>query len=270
MYGPLWIFIVILHLLWPRDLLSSNVELVSQQRPARLVGQVFDQETRQPIVGASIRVLNKHTPTDASGRFEIDGLPGGVLAVVSEMLGYRTRHDTVALNAGATHELEIALSRAPIELAPVAVTVRSEWLEQNGFYERLRSGLSPRAVTASDIERRGSTVLTDVFSQLAGVRVMRIPGGGRVVRMMHEAPDGFPVLARRALPGCEPALFIDGAPYRDQIPTSPSVPGSAVRVLDWDAVSPLVVEAVEVYRGSAAPVQYQDTCGVVLVWIRRR
>jgi hypothetical protein len=237
--------------------------------PASVFGRVVDAESGRALVSATVRLGDRVVATDARGWFELRGVTAGNHAVSVEMLGYAARVDSVTIEEGVAYDVEVRLSRQPIELAPIAVTVRSPRLESAGYYERISSGLSPRVITAADFERRGATAITDLFHDVPGVRVVRIGTGSRVVRMMHNAPDGLPAFSARSLPGCEPALYIDGQIRRDQIPRSPTPPRAAVWVLDWDDLSPLVIEAIEVYRGAATPVEYPHPCGVVLVWTRR-
>jgi hypothetical protein len=56
-------------------------------------------------------------------------VPEGRFEVAVEMLGDKSRADSITIQEGRTHDLEVRLSTKPIELPPVAVTVRSGWLE---------------------------------------------------------------------------------------------------------------------------------------------
>jgi hypothetical protein len=89
-----------------------------------------------------------------------------------------------------------------------------------------------------------------------------------MVRMNHTATDAVPAFEqRRVLPGCEPALFIDGARYKDRAPVGPA---EQEYIDDWNILAPLTIEAVEIYTGAAAPIEFQHPCGVILIWTRRK
>jgi hypothetical protein len=69
---------------------------------------------------------------------------------------------------------------------------------------------------------------------------------------------------RGRLPGCEPALFIDGRRYQDRLTASPE----GLTIDDWDVITTLAVEAIEVYTHNSPP-EYSHPCGAVLIWTRR-
>jgi hypothetical protein len=118
-------------------------------------------------------------------------------------------------------------------------------------------------ITAADIERRGWDKMSDLFHSVPGARVVQFGFSRRIVRMMGGVSSGLRV-SERSLPGCEPALYIDGQIRRDQISNDPDV----VWVLDWDVLAPLAIEAIEVFSGANNPVEYPHPCGVVLIWTR--
>ncbi len=63
------------------------------------------------------------------------------------------------------------------------------------------------------------------------------------------------------MPGCEPAVYVDGLVYYDQL--------GSVRITDFNFLSPEVIEGIEVFTGLAAPARFDsDGCGVVLIWTR--
>jgi hypothetical protein len=73
---------------------------------------------------------------DKRGWFTFMGVPAGRFEVAVEMIGYQSRADSITIQSGRTHDMEVRLSPKAVELPPLAVTVRSQWLEENGFYER--------------------------------------------------------------------------------------------------------------------------------------
>jgi hypothetical protein len=252
------------HFLFTAAVAVLPLTSVAQELPGRVFGRVLGPDGKEPIPGVTVRLGELNALSDRRGQFSIANAPAGRRSIQFEMLGYQTRVDTVEVLEAKTIDLVVRLSTKPIELPPVSVTVRARWLEENGFYDRISSGLKPAIITAADIERKHKTQLADVFNEVSGAKVFH-SAKGRLVRFMHSAgdPDG-PVMGGRRIAGCEPALYIDGRRYQDRL-MSPN----GVTIDDWNMISVLIVEAIEVYKGSAAPLQYTDNCGVVLIWTKR-
>ena len=128
------------------------------------------------------------------------------------------------------------------------------------------SGLSPRVITAADIERRGRSTLTEVLGELPSVRVFPAPASSPTVRKIIRfmSGDGGPDGRKSRIPGCEPALFLDGMRYRDRLQ-----PTASGLIDSWDVIAPLAIDAIEIYRGGGAPMMYNDNCGTIMIWTKR-
>lgn len=251
--------------------LSLTNDLAARQTqggPARVVGRVVDHQNGRPVTGAAVLVEGESRAiTDDTGWFAVDAVPPGEREVTIEMLGYTTRTESISLSAGRSHQLSITLARQPIRLAPVEVTIRSATLEASGFYERERSGMGAH-IDRPEIERRRPRLLTDLLRVVPGLRVIYIEAGRRHVRVNRGSSNDIAAFDPRqalALPGCEPDLYLDGRLYRERIPSD----GTQNKVDGYDIVEPEIIEGIEVYAGSNAPLQYQNACGVILVWTRR-
>jgi hypothetical protein len=235
---------------------------------ARIVGRVIDQESHRPISGAAIIIDGQgRAVTDEAGWFTLNAVAAGEQQLRVDMIGYGSRTESVNLRTGVTHELEITLAREAIELAPIDVSIRSEFLEARGFYERERDGGGTH-ISRSDIERRRSRTLTDILREVPSVRLYDIEPGRRHVRLNRGAAVDVPAFDPRekfVFAGCEPDLYIDGQLFRERIPRD----ATEQKVTSWDVVATEQIEGIEVYAGANAPTQYQNPCGVVLVWTRR-
>jgi hypothetical protein len=243
---------------------------VAAQTPTtQLIGRVIDHGNGDGISGASVRLSNgASVVSDKRGWFTLSNVPEGRLAVTVEMLGYQTRQDSITIQPARSHDIEIRLSTKPIQLPALAVTARSRWLEENGFYERRMGALSPRVITAAELERRGRSTLTEVFGELPSVRVIKLGGNNgvkRVVRFMNSASADGLRMAGSNIPGCEPALFIDGMRYRDRMMGG----AGGVTIDSWDVIAPLAIEAIEIFKSGGAPMNFNDSCGTVLIWTKR-
>ncbi|MEJ2206068.1 MAG: Plug domain-containing protein, partial [Gemmatimonadota bacterium] len=96
--------------------------------------------------------------------------------------------------------------------------------------------------TRDDIVRRQPRLLTEMLHQVPGGMVVSTP------------PHGYTLLLRGQ---CRPGIWLDGVPL------------SGVNSVD-QLMSPLDVEAVEVYHGFELPVEFGlDSCGGILIWTRR-
>ena len=84
-----------------------------------------------------------------------------------------------------------------------------------------------------------------------------VPG----VRVNYGGSGDFQVRMRRAVrldnsaeTGCIPLVYLDDVPVE----------------VGWlENVLPDRIAGMEIYSGAGAPIQYNDPCGVILVWTRR-
>ncbi len=250
--------------------------IAAQQTPTPavlLLGHVLDQENRRPVAGALVRIDGEggaSAVTDALGRFTISGAPAGRNTVIVEMLGYATRSDSMMLRAGQTNEIVITLTQKAVPLTPIEVSVRSGWLQASGFYEREESSPGGSFFSRDDIEKKQPNALTDILQIVPMVRVYTLDPGRRHVRLNRPTNDTQAFSqAPGGLPGCEPDLYLDGQLFRENNYVGQN-PGPGDHKVDaWDIVNVSEIEGIEVYSGTRAPLQYQNACGVVLVWTRR-
>ena len=229
---------------------------------AQIHGVVLDQESGKAIadVKVSLRPEGLIATTGANGRFSLRAIPFGNYTIRFERLGYAARADTVRVGPGLPLDITVRLATSPIPLDPIGVTVRSGILEAEGFYERrANAGGSSTFITAEDIEGRIPAILTDVMYQVQSVKILDMGPGQKHLRFNRQ--EGLPT-TRVFLPGCEPAVFLDGYRIQDQ----PSEP----RLRDFNRVDPFTVAGIEVYVGANTPLRFKHTsCGAVLVWTKR-
>jgi hypothetical protein len=216
---------------------------------ATLIGEVREAGSGRLIAGASLRIdgTEIRNVSDGRGRFVLFGVPAGARSLVVEMLGYATRTEPVAAVAGRTLELQVQLAARAIQLQPIEVRVRSDALERAGFYERRDDpGSFGRFFDRAEIERRGLATFPDLFRDVSRALVEYGGPGSTLVRFRGSG---------EGLRGpCIPPLYLDGM----------RMVGTT-----WDFISPVWIEAVEVYMGRETPLAYLNACGAVLVWTRR-
>ena len=234
----------------------------TQENPTRLLGRVLGLDGRAPVVGASVKLNNATAVTDQRGQFSISPAPSGRHLVQFEMLGYQTRTDSVTLPDGETVELEVRLSQKAIELPPITVTVRSQWLNENGFYTR-KTEVPGRFITSTEIDKKNPTMLTDLFRDVSGAKVHRQGIGKMQIRFTRSQLGGLDRPQRRGLPGCEPLVYLDGRPHYDRLE------GGIKTVDDFNIINPAVIEAIEIYVGNT-PIEFRgEGCGAIVIWTRR-
>lgn len=227
-----------------------------QARAQALQGRVVEAGSGAPVAGTTIEARpdranpSRRATSDSAGRFSFTLPAAGLYTVVATKIGYaRHQGDTVRVGDSETVGLEVRLDRNAVPLKPVIVTERISWLPE-GFEARRAAGFG-RFLTHKDIESRRASRTSDLLRGMPGlvlipVRRGRGPGSNIAMR----GPAGL----------CQPAIYIDGsyiAPFTEMS-------------MD-DVISPLVIDAVEVYNStSTAPIQFRTgNCGVVLFWTKR-
>jgi Carboxypeptidase regulatory-like domain len=243
----------------------------TSQAPAqgRVLGWVVDQADGKAIKDVAVLVegVPKAT-TRANGRFELQGITTSPIHFEFRLLGYAPRSDSVVIDPNETVELKIALSRKPVELPPIEVSVRSSRLTEVGYYSRLEEAYNGYRFDRADIERLAPQELTDLVQRIPAALVRYGEPGRRVIHF-RRWPSGAITFRRRADPnaeyGCVPDLYLDGTLMQDSTTASVYRP----RLGDYNVVSPAVIEGIELYVGQNTPMQYKNVCGVVLVWTRR-
>ena len=144
----------------------------------RLVGRVYDVETGDPVVTAAVSVVGRtaEAESDRQGRFRLSGVPVGAHELDVRRIGYAPLRHAVGVGRGLTTEVEVGLTRDPVELEPlVATATRLRRLEIKGFYERKHwselLGLGT-FITEADIERRRPLEIAHMIAQESGIRLI--------------------------------------------------------------------------------------------------
>jgi hypothetical protein len=218
---------------------------------AMVSGRVVDQKGNA-LSGASISVEGAAptTVTTDSGHYTLRGLPNGTQALEVRKLGFAPARVTVDLSNHTPRTQDVKLSAAPPQLATVVVEGKMDkGLRDVGFTGRKQAGIG-HFVTADQIAERGAIRLTDIFSQMPGIRVNYTVDPPQLVG------------SRDAQGGCITYVF-------DGVQTPMDDPG------DFDTfMQPDEIAAVEVYTSSEAPPQYstpgKSSCTVIMIWTKTR
>ncbi len=209
--------------------------------PGRVVGRVLDQASGRPIGGATVRLLptGQEARANGQGRFTISDVSAGALLFQVRQLGFQERSDTIAVLPGITTDVTVTLGAGALPLDPITIFGRSPFLEARGFYRRsMGSGWQ---ANRSAIEAEDPFDLERVFCRVSGVQMERDQFGGAILTSTRGS-------------SCPLAVYVDGI----------RAPG-----FDLNSLPPDAVEALEVYQGINVPAEYSNSCGVVLIWMRR-
>ena len=224
-------------------------------------GQVLEQGTDRPVVGARVSIANDSnrvlatTTTDSSGTFLLSVPRAGNYSLDVRHIGhFPGLSRPFALAPGDEYEpvMYIAVGTAAQAIAPVRVTERPNRRTDfgRGFEERRARGFG-EFMTRAQIEKRGATTAVELLRGMAGVMFTQGPGGTDVA-----------ISARGATGlggGCKMEVYIDGITLASQPLTY--------------AIRPSDMEAIEVYASAAEmPAQFKHGnagCGAILIWSKK-
>ena len=247
--------------------LDSAVALVP--RRAGVAGQVLDDQTGQPVPGATITLLNTRelragqAVTDSTGWFHLRiTAPDGYQLRV-ERPGYQGSTSRVmTVSADDTVQVELRVSTRAVLLAPLTVVAGPARLVSDqrlaSFEWRRRRQTFGRFLGPEEMERIKPFYATDALQQVPLVQVTQVPGS-RFDRAVTLPARGRGAAARAR---CVPNLYVDGrrATLNEGLTLDQMVVGSNLA-------------AVEVYTSpNNAPGDFppmdDPMCGVVVIWTR--
>ncbi len=203
---------------------AGAVGTAHAQAPGTIAGTVFDAPSGEPLPEVNVVVVGAifGDATDASGRFQIEGVPPGSYTVQVSTLGYRTARRTITVEAGATATVEFRLT--PSEAATGAAAAVADPAE-----------LQP-------IVRIEEQRLRELNGPDAGVALRTMPG----VEAARRGPLGFDPNVR-GFTEAQVGVYLDGihlvagSPLRMHTPLSP--------------VDPTALRRIEVVKGPYALTQ---------------
>jgi TonB-dependent starch-binding outer membrane protein SusC len=220
-----------------------------------LTGTVTDARTGDPLPGATVYVTStdQGTVTDIDGRYVIANIPTGNVEVRFTYVGFRSVTRTVAIPAGASANVNIALQEDVLGLEDVVV------IGYTTVPKRELTG-SIASIRARDIETLNiQSVDQALQGQAAGVRVTNLsgqPGGDVHIRIRGLGS----INASNA-----PLFVVDG------VPISSDERSSITSQSPLQGINPQDIASIEILKDAAAASIYgaQASNGVVLVTTKR-
>lgn len=205
----------------------------------------------KPLGGARVEapVSGAYSVTRPDGTFRIDSMPAGTQLIVVRQLGFEPISVTVNVTSRQPADIRVALGPTANILDPVLVTARrNSALEKQGFFQRQRAGLGTY-ITREEVDKRKPQFLTDLLTNVSGIRVVRTMSGTIVRSDQINSITGGGGRCTR--------LWVDGAEWRVVMPG------------DLDAfISTRDLAGVEIYRPRETPAQFAgfDDCVTLVVW----
>lgn len=237
---------------------SASAAVRPDTTPTTVVyGQVVEQGSGAEVGQASLlfqRIVDDSVvhqvpaTTDSDGAFRLEEVPVGTYAIVTNHLGFETRHDTLQVPIGRNVRLEVPLAAEPVRVSPLEVSVRSNWLVETGFYERREKGFG-KFITQEELERRPVNSLTQALKTVPGVTMTRSCRG-------LFCQDVLQMSLSQTRAGCDVTFYMDGQEMHGTV--------------NPDNIAVHSLAAIEVYRGiSETPGQFYGRCGSVVIWSKR-
>ncbi len=220
------------------------------QNPASLIVAFVTDSSNRPLAGAAVEILGTsiHGSTDDEGRVALRTAGTGKYVLRVRRMGYAELVTPVSLSGGL---IEPHYRLLPVTTDLQKVVVRSSELKPDryagttrydAFYRRRSQGLGT-FLTREMIDARSAQKSEDLLRMVTGVRI-RYRGSAPFVQFLR----------------CDNVnVYIDGIRSHD-----------AFR--DFFALSPLDIEAIEVYHGLASvPPEFSpepNDCAALVVWTR--
>jgi hypothetical protein len=246
--------------------LTAPVPMAGQ---AILTGRVVDS-TGTPLRGVEV-VIGAAAPlatSGANGAFRTANVPIGEQTIVFRSVGYQPQELRHAFAAGDSIVAEVVMP-VGVQVLPVLTTGaerRAVSPRMAGYIERKERGLGT-FIDDSILRSKEYSPVSDVLRRVPGLTLTYLPNGGGVAVQMSRAGT---TRARGAKDTrCFAQVFLDG--MRVYAPGQQSADPRGFNIDEFKVVH---LQAIEVYKGSAAtPAQYNTTgsaCGTLLLWTRDR
>jgi hypothetical protein len=209
------------------------------------------------ILGIDLRAVSND-----SGVYEFLAAPVGRVRMVARRIGFEPEEGRATLEPGRHKQVDFEMKGIPEQLDSVMIREMGGNGRMADFWARRMNGVGA-FITRADIERRHPHMSSDLLRTVTGVKVSMGENTferanitmGRNTQLSRSGRNSGASLAN----DCKVSYYVDGS----------SVPGGTFHM---DDMSPLAIEAVEVYRGPAetpARFRQRDTaCGVIVIWTR--
>ena len=215
----------------------------------RLSGTVFGAVGLRPIPGAVVTVAGSPSAVaNEVGQWSLVSASLGTRMLDVRAIGYYPQRRAVNIVAGMP-EVHLNLSTFKAVLDTVRTVARRRGRDVSGFDDRRVAGMG-KFLTSSDVEKFRAQVVSDLFKNMSGVRIV-------------VGEDGFTkryVVRGNLIESCYAQIILDGR----------LLTNFNVEDLD-DAIVPGEISGIEVYAGVGSPPEFSgglmgDGCGTIAIW----
>jgi hypothetical protein len=242
---------------------------------------------QSPLAGVEISVMGTPSTvlTDSMGVFHLSGLPSGLAVLRVRRIGYKGQYLQMSLDSGRTRSAEIMLEPGAYVLPDIEVAAKGAkpiefagTTKYDDFFHRRRLGLPGGTFIDRDEVRRQSIMRTaELLKNVPGAHVdYRGPGviwidfprckSGHVGVWVNGRKINWESRFQQA-EGTNLSQINRLPTKQEQIKREEAL-AQLANVLD--AVHPLEIEFMEVYRGiGSIPGEFADAgCGAIAIWTR--
>jgi hypothetical protein len=244
------------------SLLAAVAAGAQEAKPTTLFGLVTNLNG-VPLPRAEVVIGNQDLRvfTNDSGQFIFMNPGLGKVRIAARRLGFRPLEKTFKIEAGENKQLDFELEGVVDQLDSVMIYGVGGTGRMAEFYARRAVGHGV-FLTRADIDKRKPYKISDMFRMMSGVRVSGSDDGmSNSTISMGRTPIGTRTARNvQSLAGdCKVSYYLDGS----WVPSGTFHP---------DDISPISIEAVEVYRGPAEiPAKFRQretACGLIVMWTR--
>jgi hypothetical protein len=172
-------------------LLAITGTLIGQGNQQTVRGTVLDGDTRQPLFGATVIVVGSEpmigTTTDFDGRFTMNDVPVGRVALQVRMLGYDEQTLTnLLLNSAKELVLEIKMQESLVQLQEVVISGK----KGHGEVRNDMATMSARKISVEETSRIAGGINDPARMVTAFSGVASDPAGDNTIIVRGNSPKG--------------------------------------------------------------------------------
>ena len=235
----------------------------AQSATGTIVGRVTIDGTQQAVSSAqaAIVALRLGALSNESGVFRILNVPAGAHSLRVTQIGLKPVTQAVTVTAGDTAHVEIAMSRAALELDQIVVTGTA------GNARQREVGNAISVVDPARLPSIPNNMETMLQAQATGMTVLQGSGqigGAAQIRLRGNVS---------ATMSNQPLIYIDGVRVRSEPYPNPSVVGRRSNNENHSPlndINPADIERIEIIKGAAASTLYgtEAAAGVIQIFTK--
>ena len=238
--------------------LTAAAAPAAAQSTGAIQGRVVDATTQRPLSSVRLMVIgtNLGTRTTDDGRFFLSEVPAGTQTLRALRIGYAALDESVAVSAGGTAEVTIALTATIASIEGVVVTALGIERDERSI------STSVQTVRGSDLtEARDPNLVAALSGKVAGVQITNSNTAGGSSRIV--------IRGANSLTGNNQPLFVvDGVPVSNAAPTGGD---RGYNAIDYgnaiQDINPDDIETISVLKGPNAAALYGSRAanGAILI-----